>query len=97
MLGYSGHNSVTRNVQRRFFPAEPAPLADAMEQGGESWTLLSNLAKKHKVNIVGGSVARLGPEGQVFNTMYIFDRQGQEVATYDKIHLFFLLLVKRSL
>jgi omega-amidase len=70
-----------------FFPAEPAPLADAMEQG-ESWTLLSNLAKKRKVNIVGGSVARLGPEGQVFNTMYIFDRQGQEVATYDKIHLF---------
>lgn len=70
-----------------FFPAQLAPLADAMERG-ESWTLLSNLAKKHEINIVGGSVARLGPEGQILNTMYVLDRQGQEVALYDKIHLF---------
>jgi len=41
--------------------------------GGESWTLLSNLAKKHEINIVGGSVARLGPEGQILNTMYVLD------------------------
>lgn len=70
-----------------FFPQEPINFADDMRQG-ESWGLLSNLAKEHQVNIVGGSVVRLSPDGRVVNTMYIFDRQGREIASYDKIHLF---------
>jgi omega-amidase len=70
-----------------FFPPDPSLSADAMERG-ESWILLSDLAKKNNVNIVGGSVVRFGSEGEVLNTMYIFNRQGEEVAKYDKIHLF---------
>ena len=39
------------------------------------------------MNIVGGTVANRR-EGKVYNTCYIFDRTGTEVASYDKAHLF---------
>jgi predicted amidohydrolase len=70
-----------------FFPTDLAAHADAAEKG-ESWQLLSRLAREHRVNIVGGSVVRFGHQGDVRNTTYVFNREGQEVARYDKIHLF---------
>ncbi|HHV56590.1 MAG TPA: carbon-nitrogen family hydrolase [Firmicutes bacterium] len=70
-----------------FFPTDLAAHADAAEEG-ESRQLLSRLAREHRVNIVGGSVVRFGPDGEVRNTTYVFNRVGQEVARYDKIHLF---------
>lgn len=70
-----------------FFPQNPAPIADEKDKG-ESWLLLSKLARKHKVNIVGGSVAIKGYDDDVLNTMYIFNRDGNEVANYSKMHLF---------
>lgn len=45
------------------------------------------LAKKHNVNIVAGSVTNFR-DGKRYNTCCIFDRQGQLIASYDKIHLF---------
>ena len=44
-------------------------------------------AKEHGVNIVAGSVSVL-ENGCVFNRSYIFDRKGEVVASYDKIHGF---------
>lgn len=70
-----------------FFPADPRPCADEGVRG-ESWQLLSETARKHGVNIVGGSIVRMGPLNEVFNTMYVFNREGAQVAQYDKIHLF---------
>lgn len=70
-----------------FFPEDLAACADAAEEG-ESWQLLSRLAREHRVNIVGGSVVRFDEAGNVRNTTYVFDRTGQEVGRYDKIHLF---------
>jgi predicted amidohydrolase len=68
----------------------PRPIEDYADEDGESTrVLLSNLARKYKVNIVGGSVARLdSATGKIYNTCYIFDRTGQEVSSYDKVHLF---------
>ena len=68
-----------------FFPKPIADFADI--NGQETRAFLSNLAKKYHVNIVGGSIAnRIGD--QLYNTNYTFNRQGEEIATYHKIHLF---------
>ena len=47
----------------------------------------SLVARNLNVNIVAGSVATL-KNGKVFNTSYVFDRNGDVVGEYDKTHLF---------
>ena len=48
---------------------------------------IGGLARELKTNIVAGSIANL-KNGKVYNTAFVFDRQGECVYTYDKIHLF---------
>ncbi|CEM61089.1 carbon-nitrogen family hydrolase [Treponema phagedenis] len=48
---------------------------------------LSNFAKEFCVNIVGGSVASKR-DGKLYNTCYVYDRAGKEIASYNKAHLF---------
>ena len=59
--------------------AEPA--------GGESWHMLSRAAKENGVWLVGGSVPEL-EDGKIYNTSFIFDREGRELARHRKVHLF---------
>ena len=63
-------------------------LAD--EEGERTKQLLSKLAKKYELNIVGGSVATKRAEG-FFNTMYVANRKGDIISAYDKAHLFRLM------
>lgn len=66
----------------------PKPLVDfADEEGRQTRQLLSALARAHRVNIVGGSVATRLADG-FHNTCYVFDREGTLVSSYDKMHLF---------
>lgn len=60
-------------------------LAD--ENGERTKNLLQRMAAKHRVNIVGGSVATR-KNGVVYNTSYVVDRTGAIVSEYDKIHGF---------
>lgn len=70
-----------------FFPKPIINFAD--HDGQETRTFLSALARQHKVNIVGGSIAnRIGKN--LYNTNYTFNRQGKVISTYNKIHLFSL-------
>ena len=68
----------------------PRPIEDYADKDGEGTrALLSGLARKYQINIVGGSVARLDSATEkIYNTCYIFDRTGQELSSYDKVHLF---------
>ena len=50
-------------------------------------SMFSNLAKENNVNIVAGSIANKRLD-KVYNTSFIFDRKGNCVAEYDKVHLF---------
>lgn len=54
---------------------------------------LAEAALKNKVWIIGGTLPLLVPdpapeENRVLNTTLVFDTRGEEVARYDKIHLF---------
>ena len=68
-----------------FYPQPIAVHADL--DGQQSRTVLAELACTNGVNIVGGTVANRR-EGKVYNTCYVFDRTGTEVASDDKTHLF---------
>lgn len=68
-----------------FFPDGIQRYAD--KNGEQTQALLGNLAKKFAVNIIGGSAATLH-EGRVYNTNYVFNRRGDLISTYQKIHLF---------
>lgn len=63
-------------------------LADV--EGQRTKTFLSDLARKHQLHIVGGSVSTKKGDN-FYNTMYVFSNEGHLVAEYDKAHLFRLM------
>ena len=68
-----------------FFPENVEELAD--RDGQKTKAVIGGLAKELSVNIVAGSVANIR-EGKVYNTAFVFDREGACIASYDKTHLF---------
>lgn len=61
-------------------------LAEPLD-GGSTCERLASVAREHAMWVLGGSV--LERDGaKVFNTSPLFDRQGERVARYRKIHLF---------
>ena len=69
-----------------FFPENVAELADDVEEA-TSANIISEWARVNQVNVVAGSIA-LRENGQIKNRSFIFDRSGNLVASYDKVHLF---------
>lgn len=68
-----------------YYPKDLMSFCEA--DGAQSKRTFSLLAKELNVGIVAGSVATL-KNGKVYNTAYIFDRNGELVGEYDKTHLF---------
>lgn len=72
-------------------------IRDIADRGGERTAeFISAFCRRHRVNVVAGSVADLdGADGErvrrVRNTIYAFDRAGNRMAQYSKIHLFRLM------
>ena len=60
----------------------------AEKDGGETWTKLSGLAKQFHVYLSAGSVPEIDDEGKIYNTAYVFDRDGSQIAKHRKVHLF---------
>ncbi len=63
----------------------------AEEEGGETYKFMSEIAKKNKIYLIGGSI----PEREVvegveylYNTSYTFDKKGELIGKYRKTHLF---------
>ncbi|MCA1029412.1 carbon-nitrogen family hydrolase [Bacillus timonensis] len=59
-------------------------------EGLSTKSFIGNLAKKYHVNIVAGSVAKKSKNG-VSNTMFVFNRDGECIEEYSKLHLFKLM------
>jgi len=57
------------------------------EENGPAQKALSALAAELKIYIVGGSIPELA-DGKIYNTSYVYDRQGRQIAKHRKIHLF---------
>ncbi|OLR64348.1 carbon-nitrogen hydrolase family protein [Peptoniphilus porci] len=55
---------------------------------GESWQALSEAAKDNDIYVVGGSIPEKDEEGRIFNTSFVFDREGNQIARHRKMHLF---------
>lgn len=68
-----------------FYPDNVRELAD--ENGARTKSFLAGLAKQYGINIVGGSVANRHDNG-LYNTTFVVNRQGEVIASYDKVHLF---------
>jgi nitrilase len=60
---------------------------------GEVQDFLSETAKRFGIWLVGGSVPLVSPlSDKIYNSCLVYDEHGQQVARYDKIHLFGLSL-----
>ena len=57
------------------------------EEGGAGWQMLSQTARELGIYVVGGSLPELEGE-RIYNTSYVFDRQGRQIAKHRKVHLF---------
>ncbi|MEJ2487665.1 MAG: carbon-nitrogen hydrolase family protein [Anaerolineales bacterium] len=59
--------------------AEPA--------GGDTWQTMSDCARESNVLLVAGSMPEM-EDGKVYNTSFVFDPQGAQIARHRKVHLF---------
>ncbi|NMD37996.1 MAG: carbon-nitrogen hydrolase family protein [Christensenellaceae bacterium] len=70
-------------------PYKPANFpVYAEKEGGQTYEYCSNLAKKYGVYLSAGSIPELDDEGHVYNTAYVFDRDGNQIGKHRKVHLF---------
>lgn len=70
-------------------PYETSCFPSFAEREGEgAWQWFSHLAKTYQVYLSAGTVPELGEDGHIYNTAYVFDREGRQIAKHRKIHLF---------
>ncbi len=63
------------------------PLAERLD-AGETVDAMAGWARDHRINLIGGSIALVGDDDAVHNVSIAFDRAGERVAAYSKMHLF---------
>ncbi len=59
----------------------------AQKDGENNWKVLSEAARNNKVYLVAGSMPERDGE-KIYNTSYVFDRDGKQIAKHRKMHLF---------
>jgi len=57
------------------------------QDGEKNWQKLSKTASDNKIYLVAGSMPEREGE-KIFNTSYVFDRSGKQIAKHRKMHLF---------
>ena len=63
----------------------------AQKDGEYNWKVLSDAAKKNKIYLIAGSMPERDCESEtekIYNTSYVFDRTGKQIAKHRKMHLF---------
>lgn len=60
-----------------------------LDYNSQTLELISSLAKEHKKYIVAGSIPiKDSNSNQYFNSCFVYDRNGQNIARHNKVHLF---------
>ncbi|WP_288311976.1 carbon-nitrogen hydrolase family protein [uncultured Selenomonas sp.] len=62
-------------------------LAAREARGGRIWSALAQMAAGSRVVLVGGSFPE-AVEGRLYNTCFVFDAAGRQIARHRKVHLF---------
>lgn len=62
--------------------------AFAEEEGGPLWQICSDLARAFGIYLSAGTMPERDSDGKIYNTAYIFDRNGRQIAKHRKMHLF---------
>ena len=62
-------------------------VKNAQPAGGQIYSALSDAARRSGVCLVGGSMPE-SDAGRIFNTSFVFDPEGNEIARHRKAHLF---------
>ena len=60
----------------------------AETEDGDTYLAMSTLARKSGKYLIGGSIPEVDEEGRVYNTCYVFDRDGNQIGKHRKVHLF---------
>ena len=69
------------------YKAENFPLY-AESDGGMIWSACAELSKAYEIYISAGSIPERGADGRIYNTAYVFGRDGRMIAKHRKMHLF---------
>ena len=70
-----------------FFPKENCQLYADLE-GENLKKYVSRISKEKNINIIAGSIINKKTDNEIFNTSFIFNREGENIASYSKTHLF---------
>lgn len=62
-------------------------LAAREARGGRIWSALAQMAAGSRVVLIGGSFPEAA-EGRLYNTCFVFDAAGRQIARHRKVHLF---------
>lgn len=60
----------------------------AEKEGGATWQFAADLARRLGVYLSAGSMPEADEAGHIYNTAYVFDRSGRQIAKHRKMHLF---------
>ena len=59
----------------------------AEEEGDYSYKFLSEVSKRNNIYLIAGSIPEK-EDNNIYNTSYVFNRQGEKIAKHRKVHLF---------
>lgn len=62
-------------------------LSNGEPAGGRTWKALSEMAERNGLYLVGGSFPEQA-DGRLYNSSFVFDSQGRQIARHRKVHLF---------
>lgn len=60
----------------------------AEEEGGPVWQACSLAARSSRIFLSAGTIPERDASGHIYNTAYVFDPDGHQIAKYRKMHLF---------
>lgn len=101
-LAHKSYQNIGESLEAVFLPevfysmsdgTKPTPFL--IQEGNEHYQNIQNIAKKHKVYLIGGTAAT-DVSGKIMNRTYNFAPDGTPLINYDKIHLFKLDLTRHS-
>lgn len=62
--------------------------AHAEEEGGPVWQICSRIARSFHICLSAGTMPERDSDGRIYNTAYVFDGSGSQIAKHRKMHLF---------